>query len=279
MRPLDPERSIWRSGERTASAAIRLDLADPGIQHGLGLFETLAIRDGECLDLDAHLERLFSNADELLDRTIDADLVRRTLEAAAAEKPHEPGWVKLIVTAAGEWFVFGGAVDPDEEGRCVRAVVLPWRRGPAGPLSGLKTLNYGAHALGVRYARERSADEGLWFNHRGRLLEGCWSNVFVWRRGRLFTPSTREGLLAGVVRARVIGAARELGIPLHDGPLKLKRLLHADQVFVTSSLRGLCPVTHLDGRPIGRSREIEVVIRLARAIGRRQPTVSDATFP
>ncbi len=131
----------------------------------------------------------------------------------------------------------------------------------------------------VAFARERSTEEGLWFNHRGRLLEGCWSNVFVWRQGKLYTPSTREGLLPGVVRARVIAAAKELGFPVHDGPLKIKRLLHADHVFVTSSLRGLCPVTHLDGRPVGRATKGEVVARLARSIGRRHLEVPGATFP
>ena len=105
MRPLDPERSVWRNGEP----------------------------EGRCLDLDAHLERLLSNAGGLLERPIDRAVVRQTLQRAAAEKPHEPGWVKLIVTAAGEWFVFGGAVDPDEEGRPIRAVTLPWRRGTAAP--------------------------------------------------------------------------------------------------------------------------------------------------
>ena len=278
MRPLDPERTVWKNGEQAASATVSLDLTDPAIQHGLGLFETLAVRDGACVDLDAHLDRLLSHAD-LLERPIDRDAVRHTLQSSAAEKAHEPGWVKLIVTAAGEWFVFGGTLDPEEEGRPIRAVILPWRRGPAGPLSGLKTLNYGANVLGLRYAREHSADEGLWFNHRGRLLEGCWSNVFVWRRGRLFTPSTREGLLPGVVRSRVMGAAGELAIPVHDGPLKLKRLLHADHVFVTSSLRGLCAVTQLDGHPIGRAGGGEVAARLARAIGRKHPAVPGATFP
>ncbi len=279
MRELDPERTVWRNGEKADSATVQLDLADPAIQHGLGLFETLAVRDGRCVDLDAHLDRLFSNAFKFLERRpIEREAVRAALQSSAAEKPDEPGWVKLIVTGGGEWFVFGGAVDPAEEGRPIRAVILPWRRGPAGPLSGMKTLNYGANVLGLRYARERSTEEGLWFNHRGRLLEGCWSNVFVWRQGKLYTPSTREGLLSGVVRARVIDAAKELGIAVHDGPLKIKRLLHADHVFVTSSLRGLCPVTHIDGRTVGRARKGEVVARLSRSIGRRYFDVSGVTF-
>lgn len=279
MRRLDPERKVWRNGETTASPSVRIDLSDPALQHGLGLFETLAIRAGECLDLDAHLERLIDAADKVLQRPVDAGAMRATLELAAAEKPDVPGWVKCIVTSSGDWFVFGGTLDPGEEGRPIRAVVLPWLRGPVGPISGLKTLNYGANHLGLRHAVEQGADEGLWFNHRGRLVEGCWSNVFVWRHGRLFTPSTREGPLPGVVRQRVIDAAAEAGIPVHDGPIKRPRLRRADYVFVTSSLRGLCPVTHLDGKPVGRSGGGAIVARLARAIGRRHLGDSDTTLP
>ena len=279
MRPLDPRRTVWRNGEPAKSPTIRIDLADPAIQHGLGLFETIAARNGECLDLDEHLDRLFEHSGEFLERPIERGCVRRTLCAAAAERPDEPGWLKLIVTAGGDWFVFGGSLDPDEEGRPIRAVVLPWRRGPAGPLTGLKTLNYGDQALGRRYAAERGAEEGLWFNHRGRLVEGCWSNVFVYRGGRLFTPGSNPSRTPGVVRARVIAAAKGLGLPVHDGPLKLKRLLRADHVFVTSSLRGLCPLTHLDGRPIGRAAAASVVSRLAQAVGRKHRGLMDVTFP
>jgi branched-subunit amino acid aminotransferase/4-amino-4-deoxychorismate lyase len=256
-----------------------LDVSDAAIQHGLGLFETLAVRDGLCMDLEPHLERLLRAAEHFAIPAPGDAALRRVLTRSAAENPDTPGWVKVMLVAAGDWVVFGGTMDLTEEGGPIRAVTLPWKRGPVGPLSGYKTLNYGSNALGLRHAVEHGADEGLWFNHRGRLVEGCWSNAFVWRHRRLYTPSIREGLLPGVVRARVIEAAKTRGIPVHDGPLRVPRLVRADHVFVTSSLRGLCPVTHLDGRPLGRASGYEVVARLARAIGRRHLEESGATFP
>jgi len=279
LRPLDPERSVWRNGRKTDTTTVPVDLADEAIQYGLGLFETLAVRDGGCVDLEPHLDRLAHAAQHFEIPSPGRAALQRVLKEFAAEKPEAPGWVKVILTAGGEWVVFGGTMDLAQEGGPIRAVTLPWRRGPAGPMSGYKTLNYGWHALGLRHARERGADEGLWLNHRGRLVEGCWSNVFVWRHHRLYTPSTREGLLPGVVRARVIGAAKSRGIPVHDGPLRLPRLKRADHVFVTSSLRGLCPITHLDGRPLGRAAGAKVVAELAHAIGRRHLEETGARFP
>ena len=279
MRPLDPERSVWRNGRKTDTATVPVDLADPAIQHGLGLFETIAIRAGQCLDLEPHLDRLTSAAEHFAIPSPGAEALRQVLTKSAAEKPGTPGWVKVILTAAGDWVVFGGSMDLAEEGGAIRAVTLPWRRGPLGPISGFKSLNYGSNALGLRWAREHGGDEGLWFNHRNRLVEGCWSNVFVWRHRRLYTPAVREGLLPGVMRANVIEAAKAHGIAVHDGPLRLRRLIRADQVFVTSSLRGLCPVTHLDGRPVGRPSGNSVVGRLAHSIGRRHFEVSGARFP
>ena len=279
MRLPDADRSMWVDGRRVATGAARIDATDPAIQHGLGLFETLAIREGVCLDLDAHLERMTLGAERLALALPAREALSAVLEQAAAEKAAEPGWVKLLVTAGGSWLVFAGSMDLQDEGRPITAVTLPWRLGPPGPLSGLKTLNYGRHALGLRYARERGADEGLWRNHRGRVVEGCWSNVFVAKGGRLFTPSTREGLLPGVVRGHVIQAAKSRGVAVHDGPLRIKRLLVADGVFVTSSLRGLCPVTHLDGLPLGKRVSEPLVARLAAAIGRRHVDTSGARFP
>jgi branched-subunit amino acid aminotransferase/4-amino-4-deoxychorismate lyase len=261
------------------ASAATVPVAGAEAQHGAALFETLAVRDGRCLDLDAHLDRLARGVERLGFGDAPRDRWGATLEAAARERPDGPGWLKLWVGAEGAWFVYGGDSDPDEEGRPVSAVVLPWRRGPSGPSAGLKHIAYLDHREGLRYARGRGADEGLWLNHRGRFVEGCWSNLFTLKRGRLWTPGTCEGGLPGVVRARVLEAASKLGVPVHRGPLKLPRLLAADRVFVTSSLRGLCLVHTLDGRELRRGRGGALLARLAEAAGRRHPVEPGATFP
>ncbi len=44
----------------------RVDIADRGLQYGDGLFETLAVNDGQAIALDRHLQRLQLGCGRLL---------------------------------------------------------------------------------------------------------------------------------------------------------------------------------------------------------------------
>jgi branched-chain amino acid aminotransferase len=247
----DPQGDGWLDGRRVPLDRITLAIDDPALAAGLGGFETIAVRGGALLDLDAHLERLARTAERLgLDLPGHERLRGVALEAAAAE-PAQCAWLKIVVTGGGRWLVFTGTMDPAEEGRPATAVLLPWRLNPRDPLAGMKTLNYAHGVLGLREARRRGADEGIWLNVRGHLVEACSSNLFVVRRRKLFVPGVRDGALPGTVRARVLEAARARGVVVHEGKVRVERLRRADEAFLTSSLRGLRPLVAFEGRPVG----------------------------
>jgi branched-subunit amino acid aminotransferase/4-amino-4-deoxychorismate lyase len=149
-------------------------------------------------------------------------------------------------------------------------VLLPWRRHRRDPLAGLKTLSYAANARGLEEARRRGADEGLWLNDRGHLVEGCASNLFVVRHARLYTPSPADGILAGVVREIVLDVARSVGLVVHEGRLRLRRLERADEAFLTSSVRGVRPLVALGGSPVGPGRPGPWTRRIREEVGRRR---------
>ncbi len=271
---MDPDAAAgcWLDGRRIGPDEATLPLDDPAVQRGLGLFETIAIRDGALLDLEEHLDRLYNGLERLAIATAPRERLRATA-LTALEGAASCGWLKIIVTGAGRDIVFRGAMDPADEGREVSAVLLPWRRNPSSPLAGLKTLSYAANLLGLAHARGRGADEGLWLNTRGHLAEGCSSNLFVIRGGSLFTPAERDGILPGVLRGLVLSAARKLGRPVHEGKLRLPRLLTAHEAFLTSSLRGLMPLTSYEGRPLAGGRCGPLTRRLAALVaGARQAT-------
>lgn len=242
---------MWLDGELVPADRATVSLVDPAIQSGVGAFETLAVRDGQPLDWEAHLERLEQTAKHL---GFAAPERGRLAEGAALVAPSVAGgfgWIKVIALRGGPCAVFGASIDPAEVGRCVSAVLLPWRRSPNDPLAHLKTLNYAAFTLGLEEARRRGADEGLWLNTRGHLAEGCSSSIFVvWRR-KLFTPSVRDGILPGVTRSIVLDAARATGMVIHEGKVRLKRLETAGEAFLSSSVRGIRPLVRFEGRAVG----------------------------
>jgi branched-subunit amino acid aminotransferase/4-amino-4-deoxychorismate lyase len=257
----EPGRSVWVDGRRVAVAEARIPLADPAVQSGTGLFETLAVEGGRMLDLPRHLERLRRGAARLGIPVPAGDAVDRATRSATAETPE--GWLKILLTGGGRWYVFGGTIDPTEIGREVSAVLLPWRCSSRGPLVGIKSLSYGASRAGLDEAARRGADEGLWRNERGLLTEACAANLFVVRRGRLRTAAEREGILPGIVRSRVLEAASGLGLVAHTGKLRVPQLRAADEAFLTSSVRGVRPLVRVDGRSVGQGVAGPVTRRLA----------------
>lgn len=268
MRIPDPDLEVWLDGTLVPPADALIPIWDPAVQAGLGVFETLAVRLGRPVDLDEHLARLTRFAQRAGVTVPEPATLSRGIASVAAAIPGGYGWLEVVATRSGRCGVFGGRMDPAEEGRAVHAVLLPWRRNPRDVISGLKTLAYAQNVLGLEEAERRGAQEGIWLNVRGHLAEGCGSNVFVVSRRRLFTPGPREGILEGIVRGFAIRAARILEIPVHEGRVRLPRLVGADEAFLTSSSRGVRPLVKLDGRPIGTGRPGPVTARLAGEVAR-----------
>jgi branched-chain amino acid aminotransferase len=261
-----PDRSsrVWIDGTSVSADQATVSIDDPGLQAGLGLFETLALRRGRVLDLLPHLERMQTGAVLLGIELPPRQRLLDTVEQAAAQVSGTAfAWLKIMALRSGRWLVFTGSMSAGEEGREVSAIVLPWRRDSRDPLVTVKSTCYAGHQLGLELARRRGADEGLWLNSRGHLAEGCTSNLFVVRHRRLFTPALHEGILPGVVRSLAIEASRELGIPVHETRVRLKRLRAADEAFLTSSLSAVRPLVRVDGRAVGRGVPGPVTRRIA----------------
>ena len=268
MRTLDPNDVCWVDGKRQRVSEARIPIEDSGLQSGVGLFETLAIRDGRVLDLEAHVARMTGGAKRMGVDVPDGESLRSLIREAAGDGAPAHGWLKIIVTGGGHNFVIRGRLDPGEDGKPLTAILLPWRRNARDPLVGLKTLNYAANRMGLELAKSRGADEGLWLNTRGHLAEGCRSNLFVIQGRKIFTPGPREGILPGVVRGLVLEAARGLGLSVHETRVRVPRLRRAREAFLTSSLRGVGPLVGFEGRPVGSGRPGVLTGRIAAEVSR-----------
>jgi branched-chain amino acid aminotransferase len=152
----------------------------------------------------------------------------------------------------------------------VAAAFVGVRRASAAAID--PTAKTGAHlanVLAVREAREKGAHEALLLDERGAVTEGSSSNVFAVRGGRVTTPPLAAGILEGVTRGVVLRLAREIGVAAEEAPLRPEDLEGADEVFITSTVREIVPVTRLGDRPVGTGRPGPVTRRLHDAFRRR----------
>lgn len=244
---------------------------DRGLLLGDGLFETVLAVDGALAGVEAHLDRMAAGCTALgLPRLDRAEAGRLMMQALAGlDAPRAA--VRLTLTAgsggrgldrpdAPQVRMFATAAPAPAAQDAAALVTSTVRRNEFSPGSRLKTLAYLDNVLARAQAREAGVDEALMLNTHGDVACAAAANVFWLWGGRLFTPSLDCGVLAGTMRARVIEAARGLGVEVAEvrvGPAELAR---ADAVFLTNSLIEVRPVRSLDGFDLA---EAPLVARLA----------------
>ncbi len=90
----------------------------------------------------------------------------------------------------------------------------------------------------------------------GSVLEASRGNAFAVTGGTLTTPRADGRILPGIARARTIEIAAEMGLEVRETTLTRDDLLGADEVFLTSSVRGLERARALDGTELRSGGEV-----------------------
>ena len=100
----------------------------------------------------------------------------------------------------------------------------------------------------TRLAQRDGADDALWVNPEGEILEAPTSTLFwVDGEGNLHTPELAAGVLASITRERIMRL-----VPVtEDEGTKLTDVLGASEVFLASSLREVQGVSAVDGLEFG----------------------------
>jgi branched-chain amino acid aminotransferase len=83
------------------------------------------------------------------------------------------------------------------------------------------------------------------------VSEGSGENIFVVRKGILYTPDLSCSILEGVTRDTVITLAREMGLTVEECRITRDQLWLADEVFLTGTAAEITPVREVDNRTIG----------------------------
>jgi D-alanine transaminase len=88
----------------------------------------------------------------------------------------------------------------------------------------------------------------------GWVTEGAASNLFMVRDSEVMTPPEGPEVLSGITRASVLSLLRGEGIKVREASISTIMLKQADEVWVSSSTKGVVPVTQVDGLPIGNGK-------------------------
>jgi 4-amino-4-deoxychorismate lyase len=254
---VDPEEPVLRAD-------------DEALLRGRAAFETIRVYGGRPFKLAEHLDRLAGSAAMIglpeVNRLELEALAEQALDAAAAPDAvlrlywtPTPASIALVSPLADHYDDLRARGQKLISLRGVRAEE-PWL------LPGVKSTSYAVNMAAEAEAKRQGADDAVFVDREGTVLEGPTTNVW-WRRDRtLYTPSLDLGILAGVTRATVLELAGASGYRVEEGEYGLTELLAADEAFTSSSVREVMPVTDVDGVPLDRgpaADELQAALRSA----------------
>jgi branched-chain amino acid aminotransferase len=286
------ERIAYHNGEYLPESRVLLPFRDRGFVYGDAVFDTTRSFAHRPFKVKEHIDRLYRSLRYIrLDPGLSPAEMREVTETVFERNRHllgpdEDYWVSQRISRGvtrldreepvqtGPTVIVECTPLPLRERASlyrdgIRVIVPSNRRTPPEALTPrAKTTNY----LNMLVAdQEVSAlDPGAWavlLDTNGHLAEGHGSNIFLVQDGELLTPRSLY-VLPGISRQTVIELAAELGIPCREADLDLYDAYNADEVFLTSTSLGICPVRRVNGMAVGEAVFGPVTRRLVDAYAR-----------
>jgi len=256
--------TVYLNGQFLAGSEAKISVFDRGFLFADSVYEVIPFYQGIAFQLNEHLARLERSlaqlniltdvpfaqlASELVERngggnqsvyiqvSRGADIKRSHI----VEKKLQP--TIFICTHA---ITNSYALDADDV-LPVKVVVcedIRWQR------CDIKSTSLLGNIIMLEQAREKKAAEAL-LERDGYIQEGASSSLFIVEAGSIIAPQSSNTVLQGTTSTLIQRLAQDQKIAFLNEAISYQRLLSADEVWVSSSTRGLLPVSKVGEKSIG----------------------------
>lgn len=263
---------IFIDGKFYSERDAKVSVFDHGFLYGDGVFEGIRAYHGRVFKLKEHVERLFYSAKALLlDIPMTPEQISTAVISTCRVNKLRDCYVRLIATRGigslglnprsckkPSIIVIAGKIQiyPAElYARGMEIVTVPTVRNLHSAVNpAVKSLNYLNNILAKIEANNAGVEEAIMLNAEGFVSECTADNLFIVKKGELFTPPLSAGALYGITRQTVIDLARQSGLKVTEPNLTRYDLFCADECFITGTGAEIMPVIKIDGRVIGRGK-------------------------
>jgi branched-chain amino acid aminotransferase len=274
------DAKIYIDGKFYSEANAKISVFDHGLLYGDGIFEGIRFYNGRVFRLEEHLLRLWDSAHSIcleIPMTMP-DMTEAVLETIRQNHLRD-GYIRLLVTRgignlglnptqckSPSVIIIAATIalyHEDFYRKGLTIVTCATRRSnPASLNPAVKSLNYLNNVMARIEANLAGADEALMLNDAGNVAECTADNVFIVKRGQIFTPPVAAGALRGITRSVVFGIAAELGVKVRKTDITRHDVFVADECFLTGTAAEIVPVVKADGRSIGNGKPGPITARI-----------------
>jgi branched-chain amino acid aminotransferase len=280
----DRDGVIWYDGRLVPWREANTHVLTHTLHYGMGVFEGVRAyrtpRGTAVFRLREHTERLFNSAHIfMMKMPWDRQALMEAQRQVVRENRLDSCYIRPIAFYGSEAMGIAATT------LSVHVAVAAWPWGAYLGAEGLekgirvKTSSFTRHHVNVNMCRAKSVttyansilahqeaahdgyDEALLLDVDGFVAEGSGENIFIVKKGRLYTPDLTS-CLEGITRDTLITLAADAGLQVTEKRITRDEVYCADEAFFTGTAAEVTPIRELDNRTIGSGTRGPVTARL-----------------
>lgn len=269
---MDKNIKIWLDGEVLRWNKAKIHVLSHSLHYGTGVFEGIRCyktpSGPAVFRLDEHLKRLFYSASCLGFKVpYSKNKLKSVIKEVIVKNKLTAGYIRPIIFYGAEHL----GIHP--QGCRIHVSVAAWPWGAYLGTKPVKTMissfirihpksthadakicgHYVNSMLASIEAIKAGCDEAILLDYKGNVAEGPGENIFIVKKGRLFTPPAGN-ILKGITRDSIFTLAKDLGIPCKEKKISVKELLTADETFFTGTAAQISAIGSVNGKKIGNGK-------------------------
>lgn len=271
---------IYIDGTWYPKEEAKISVFDHGFLYGDGVFEGIRAYNGRVWRLSEHLDRLYDSAKGIW---MEIPLSWKEMEGVVLETLRRnnlrDAYIRLVVSRGAGDLGLDPRKCPTPTIVCItdkislypeevytvgmKVISVSTRKiSPATYSPQLKSLNYLSSIMAKITAIQAGYPEVVMLNQEGYVTEGTGDNLFIIKKGKVYTPPVYLGALPGMTREVVMEICAEQGIPCEEKVFTLHDLYIADEAFLTGTAAEVCPIVEVDNRKVSTGKPGELTQRL-----------------
>ena len=280
----DRDGLIWYDGKLVPWRDATTHVLTHTLHYGMGVFEGVraykTTQGTAIFRLKEHTDRLFNSAFIFkMQIPFDKQTVMEAQKEVVRANKLESCYIRPLVFFGSEAM----GIAATKLSVHVAIAAWPWGAylGEEGMNNGIrvKTSSFTRHHVNINMCRAKSVgsysnsilahqevahdgyDEALLLDPEGYVAEGAGENLFIVKKGKLYTPDLTS-CLEGITRDSIITLAKDLGLELVEKRITRDEVYTADEAFFTGTAAEVTPIRELDTRAIGSGTRGPVTQRL-----------------
>jgi branched-chain amino acid aminotransferase len=269
----DRDGVIWYDGKMVNWRDATTHVLTHTLHYGMGVFEGVRAyktdKGTAIFRLQEHTDRLFNSAHILqMKMPFSKQEIADAMCAAVRENKLESAYIRPmafygaeamgiaaktlsthVIAAAWSWGAYMGE-EALTNGIRVKTSSFSRHHVNITMCKAKANGNYMNSILAHQEAAQDGYDEALLLDVDGFVAEGSGENVFIIRKGKLYTPDLTSAL-EGITRDTIVQLAKELGYEVIEKRITRDEVYCADEAFFTGTAAEVTPIRELDNRNIG----------------------------